>query len=141
MKHLIISALLSVFFVSSALADWSEDFDTNLATQGIEIAVQEAIKLGKSPSDIMQKTSENKKINPQNVLKALYCAGASGDDIKSAADSVGVSNLMVIAAFDKSVVECGITVKDSQAYTPVSPQISFLPSPNPDPRPASSATL
>ncbi len=141
MKHLIISVLLSVFLVSSALADWSEDFSTNLETQGIEIAVQEALKLGKSPADIMQKADSIEGLNPQNVLKALYCAGASGDDIKSAADGIGVSDLMVLAAFDKSVVECGIAVKDSQAYTPVGQQISFIPSPNPNPRAASSATL
>jgi len=141
MKRLIISALLSVFFVSSAFADWSEDFDTNLATQGIEIAVQEALKIGKSPTDIVQKTDGIEGLNPQNVLKALYCAGAPGDDIKAAADSVGISELMVLAAFDKSIVECGIAVKDSQAYTPVGQQISFQPTPNPTPRPASLATL
>jgi hypothetical protein len=70
-------------------------------------------------------------LNPQNVLKALYCEGAPGDDIKIAADASGISDLILLAAFDKSVAECGDQVADSQAYTPIAqgPRFAGMPSP------------
>lgn len=143
MKHLVISVFLSFFLVSVAFADWIEDFDINLATQGIEVAVEKALEEGKTPTDIVNRAIEIEGLNPQNVLKSLYCEGADGDDIKKAADGAGISELILLAAFDKSVVECGDVVADSQAYTPVGVGISFVgqPSPNPNPRPASSATF
>ncbi len=143
MKHLVISTVLSFFLVSTALADWIEDFNINLASQGIEVAVGKALEKGRTPTEIVNRSVEIEGLNPQNVLKSLYCEGAAGDDIKKAADEAGISELILLAAFDKSVVECGDAVADSQAYTPVGVKISFVgqPSPNPTPRPASVATF
>lgn len=143
MKHFVISAFLSFFLVSVAFADWIEDFDVNLEKQGIEVAVEKALEEGKTPTDIVNRSIEIEGLNPQNVLKSLYCAGAAGDDIKTAADIAGISELILLSAFDKSVAECGDVVADSQAYTPVATRISFVgkPSPKPNPRPASVATF
>lgn len=118
MKHLIISALLGVFFVSPAFADWIEDFTINFEKHGIEVAVPKALEEGKSPKDIVEEGLKLTDLNPQNLLKALYCSGAAGDDIKQAADENDISEIIVVAAFEKSVVECGDRVADSQAYTP-----------------------
>ena len=129
MKHIIISAFLSILLVSPALADWIEDFNVNLDTQGIEVAVAKALEEGKTPTEIVDRATQIEGLNPQNVLKALYCEGAAGDDIKIAADTAGISELILLAAFDKSVAECGDAVADSQAYTPVGPSFAGLPSP------------
>jgi hypothetical protein len=131
MKHIIISTFLSVLLVSPAFADWIEDFDVNLDTQGIEVAVAKALEEGKTPTEIVDRATQIEGLNPQNVLKALYCEGAAGDDIKIAADTAGISELILLAAFDKSVAECGDAVADSQAYTPVAqgPRFAGLPSP------------
>lgn len=142
MKQLIISTFLSLFLVSTALADWVTDFDLNLGNKGIEVAVEKALEVGQTPTDIVDKAITIEGLNPQNVLKALYCAGAAGDDIKRAADSAGISELILLTAFEKSVAECGDTMADSQAYTPPRrPNFSFVgkPSPHPNPRPASPA--
>lgn len=129
MKHIIISTFLSILLVSPALADWIEDFNVNLDTQGIEVAVAKALEEGKTPTEIVDRATQIEGLNPQNVLKALYCEGAAGDDIKIAADTAGISELILLAAFDKSVAECGDAVADSQAYTPVGPRFAGLPSP------------
>ncbi len=131
MKHLTIVTFLSLFLTSTAFADWIEDFDVNLQTQGIEVAVAKALEEGKTPTEIVGRATQIEGLNPQNVLKALYCEGAPGDDIKIAADTAGLSDLILLAAFDKSVAECGDQVADSQAYTPVAkgPRFAGMPSP------------
>ena len=131
MKNLVISTFLSILLVSPAFADWIEDFNVNLDTQGIEVAVAKALEEGKTPAEIVDRAIQVAGLNPQNVLKALYCEGAAGDDVKSAADGAGISDLILLAAFDKSVAECGDQVADSQAYTPVAtgPRFAGMPSP------------
>jgi hypothetical protein len=130
MRKLIISALLSICIASPALADWIEDFSTNVETEGIEVAVPKALEEGKTPDNIVEEGLKLTNLNPQNLLKALYCSGADGDDIKLAADNNDISDIIVVAAFKKSVVECGDKVADSQAYTPVGPRFAGMPSPD-----------
>ncbi len=143
MKRLIILICSSLLLVSTAYADWIEDFDVNLENQGIEVAVDKALEIGKTPTDIVNRAIEIEGLNPQNVLKALYCAGAAGDDIKVAADQAGISELILLAAFDKSVAECGDAVADSQAYTPVAQGVRFagIPAPATNVRTASPSTF
>ena len=141
MKHIIISTFLSILLVSPALADWIEDFNVNLDTQGIEVAVAKALEEGKTPTEIVDRAMQVEGLNPQNVLKVLYCEGAAGDDIKIAADTAGISDLILLAAFDKSVAECGDAVADSQAYTPVGPRFAGVPTPNTNRRTASVSTF
>ena len=129
MKHIVISTFLCILLASPAFADWIEDFDVNLDTQGIEVAVAKALEEGKTPTEIVDRATQIEGLNPQNVLKALYCEGAAGDDIKIAADAAGISDLILLAAFDKSVAECGDAVADSQAYTPVGVNFAGVPTP------------
>jgi hypothetical protein len=127
MKRLIISTLLGFFIVSPALADWIEDFSINFEDKGVEFAVPKALEEGKTPSDIIKEGLKLTALNPQNLLKALYCSGADGDDIKIGADANDISEIIVVAAFKKSVVECGDAVADSQAYTPGGPSFAGPP--------------
>jgi hypothetical protein len=132
MRKLIISALLGVFVASPALADWIGDFSGNNETQGIEVAVAEALKTGRDPSSIVVEGLKLPGVNPQHILKALYCAGSDGDDIKTAADNSGISDIILIAAFNKSIAECGDAVADdTQAYTPATRGPSFAGMPAP----------
>lgn len=119
MKKIIISVLLGVFIASTSFADWIEDFSVNNQSQGIEVAVAEALKAGMDPTSIVDEGLKIADVNPQQILKALYCEGVDGDDVKAAADNAGISDIILIAAFEKSLVECGDAVADSQAYTPV----------------------
>lgn len=119
---------MGFFFVSPAFADWIEDFAMNFENKGIETAVPKALEAGKTPDDIVEEGLKLTELNPQNLLKALYCSGAAGDDIKAAADKNDISEIIVVAAFKKSVVECGDAVADSQAYTPAGPRFAGPPS-------------
>lgn len=64
-------------------------------------------------------------LNPQNLIKELYCLGVKGSDIESAADKNGISEIIFIAGYKKSVEECEDAVVDTQAYTPTNNTISF----------------
>ena len=70
------------------------------------------------------------ELNPQNLLKALYCSGADGDDVKLGADENEISEIVVVAAFKKALVECGDAVADSQAYSSLAPNFAGTPSPS-----------
>ncbi len=125
MKKSILSAFLGIFIASTAFADWIEDFSTNNQNEGIEVAVAEALKIGKDPTSIVEEGLKIPGINPQHILKALYCEGSDGDDVKVAADASGISDIILISAFEKSIAECGDAVADSQAYTPAITGPSF----------------
>lgn len=129
MKELIISTLLGFFIISPAFADWIDDFSVNYEDKGIEYAVPKALKEGKAPQNIIKEGLKLTGLNPQNLLKALYCSGADGDDIKEGATENDISELIIVAAFRKAVTECGDAVADSQAYTPLGPSFSGIPSP------------
>ncbi len=64
-------------------------------------------------------------LNPQNLIKALYCAGAKGQDIREAAEKYNISEMILAAGFKKSKAECSDMVADAQAYTPVGLGPSF----------------
>jgi len=128
MQRIVISTLLGFFLVTPALADWIEDFSINFEDKGIEYAVPKALEEGKTPYDIITEGVKITALNPQNLLKALYCSGAAGDDIKAGADANDISEIIVVAAFKKSIVECGDAVADSQAYTPSGPSFAGPPS-------------
>lgn len=142
MKKIISIAVLVVALASTAYADWVADFLAAYNDKGIEPAVTEALKTGQGPQAIIDEGLKIQELNPQNLLKALYCAGVKGDDIKTAADAAGISDILIVAAYEKSVAECGDRVVDTQAYTPVGPSFAGVPSPgSPDGSYASPSTF
>lgn len=125
MKKVIFAVVLFMAFSSPAFADWIEDFKTTYLEEGIMAAVVEVLKQGITPDETMEKGLQIEGVNPQNLVKAMYCAGIRGNDIKAAGDKYGVSDLIIVAGYKKSVEECGDTVVDTQAYTPAA-TISFM---------------
>ncbi len=133
MKRIVVVLLIVCCTATAAFAEWIVDFKDNYANKGIDVAVEQAMKVGIAPDAILQNGLTFENLNPENLIKALYCAGANGDDIKAAADKYGISDLIVVAGFKKSVEECADRVTDTQAYTPAvtpAPAASFagLPS-------------
>ena len=118
MNRIITAFLIIGLSASVASADWLGDFKGNYQNKNIDIAVENALKEGISPDIIMENALAFENINPQNIIKALYCAGVSGQDIYVAAQKFNISELIVTAGFKKSVEECGDRVADTQPYTP-----------------------
>ena len=125
MKKLILFVLLSIFIFTVAYADWILDFNNVYQDEGIEPAVEKALEVGNTTEAIVDHAMTIEGLNPQNLLKALYCAGVPGDDIKAAADKVGISDIILVASFHKAVAECGEAVEDTQAYTPIPTGLNF----------------
>jgi hypothetical protein len=119
----VITALLIVGLTSTmAFAEWLEDFDNSNAEKGIEVAVADAIKAGITPEVITKHALTIQELNPQNIVKALYCSGANGQDVRAAAEKHGISELIITAGFQNSVEECGDQVADTQAYSENAPR-------------------
>jgi hypothetical protein len=118
MKKVIYIMFFCLLPVSFAHAGWIEDFVSIFKSKGIDQAVVQALKGGERPEAIISEGLKLKELNPQNLLRALYCAGVKGDDIKAASDAAGISELLLVAAYEKSIAECGDQVVDTQAYTP-----------------------
>ena len=119
MKRIVIAGMLVLFTVSIACAEWLVDFRDTYVSEGIDKAVEKAMKEGTTPVLIVENGLELEGLNPQNLIKALYCAGAKGQDVREAAEKYNISEVIVAAGYKKSKAECGDQVADSQAYTPV----------------------
>ena len=118
MKRLAAACLLLLFSASIACAEWLVDFRDTYVSEGIDKAVENALKDGKTPDLIVENGIELEGLNPQNLIKALYCAGANGQDIREAAEKYDISETIIAAGYKKSVAECADVVADAQAYTP-----------------------
>lgn len=126
-KKLIISMTLTcILMTSTASANWKNTFDDTYVDSGIDDAVELALKEGISPLHIMMRGVKIPDLGHANLVKALYCAGALGADIKEAAKILKVSDFMVTAGYKKSIVECDDVMADSQAFTPVGTGTSFV---------------
>ena len=125
MKRLLFAIVMVLFSVSIASAEWMVDFRDTYAAEGIDKAVENAMKDGKNPETIVELGVTIDGLNPQNLIRALYCAGANGQDIRAAAEKYKITEQIVAAGYKKSIDECGDRVADSQAYTPVSTGPSF----------------
>lgn len=119
MKKKIAGCLMVLLFATTAFAEWKVDFKEKYAKEGIDPAVVGAMKEGVLPVEIVENGLQLEGLNPQNLVKALYCAGANGQDVTDAAKKYNISEIIVAAGYKKSVEECGDQVADSQAYTPV----------------------
>ena len=111
--------------VTCAFATWLDDFKSIFQESGIDEAVVEALKLGATPDSIMESGLQFEELNPQNLVKAMYCGGIRGDDIRAAGQKYDVTDLIIVAGYKKSVEECGDQVVDTQAYTPTASVIGF----------------
>lgn len=118
MKKIILACVLTFSVATVAMAGWTETFVTTYQEKGIDQAVNGALQEGKTPGSIIEEGLKIEGLNPQNLLMALYCAGADGNDIKKAAETAAISDVLLVAAYEKSVAECGDQMSDTQAYTP-----------------------
>lgn len=119
MKRIVAACLLVLLSVTIACAEWLVQFRETYVAEGIDKAVENALKEGTLPDLIVENGLELEGLNPQNLIKALYCAGANGQDIRDAAEKYNIAEPIVAAGYKKSIAECGEQVADSQAYTPV----------------------
>ena len=137
MKRITIACILVVLSFSLAFADWVGDFNDMYAKDGIDKAVEKAMKQGGTPDLIVENGLKLKGLNPQNLVKALFCAGAKGVDIGAAATKYDISKDILEAGYKKSLAECN----DVQPYTPIADDVAFSPPHPVPPTPVSPSRL
>ena len=111
----------------AAIAEWVADFKTSYNENGIYQAVAEVVGDGHTPEEIFTNGLDVEGINPQNLVAALYCAGAKSEDIRFAAEDAGISEMILVAGFETAKTVCGDEIADTQAYTPVGPNFATVP--------------
>jgi hypothetical protein len=114
------------------LGDYWDTFYKNYKTMGIDKATILALTEGVQPAALIEAGLALENLNPQNLIKAMYCAGYNGDDIKKACDQYGISELVLVSGFKKSRAECSQDCRDpdgddTQAYTPADPEADTQP--------------
>ncbi len=117
MKRIVAAFLIVGFASSFAFAGSQAEFKDDYIKKGLDVAVENAMKDGAGPDVIVEQGLAIENVNPQNLIQALYCSGVSGQDVSGAAQKANVSELIVSAAFKKSLEQCGDKVADAQAYT------------------------
>lgn len=128
MKKITAAAAIVLITATVAFAEWLVDFKNTFFNEGIDNAVVVAMKEGITPDLIVENGLQLEGLNPANLVKALYCAGAQGQDIRNAADKWGISEVIVAAGYKKSLAECGDQVAEAQPFTPVAAATSFVSS-------------
>lgn len=131
MKKIILTIFILLINVTLSFANFSFVFVDTYKSKGIDDAVVEAMKQGVTPNLIVEYGLGIDDLNPQNLVKAMYCAGIPGNEVRSSSLDNGISEMIVVAGYKKSVEECGDKLADSQAYTPVSSSIMFSGPPSP----------
>ena len=111
----------------TAIAEWVSNFITTYNNHGIYQAVDEVFTDGHSPDEIVTNSLDIEGINPQNLIAALYCAGAKPEDIRTASENAGISEMILVAGFETAKTVCGDAITDTQAYTPVGPNFAGIP--------------
>ena len=114
MKCSIIASLLAPGMILSlgvaVQAEIPEEFRVEFqelyVDEGIEPAVSEGVRLGMAAYIIMEAGLGIPDLNPQDLVKAMYCAGITGADIRGAAEKLGVTDQLVVSGFSKSIGEC-----------------------------------
>lgn len=116
MKKLIAALAMVAVSATVVFAGWSEDFKKTYKAENIQVAVEGALEKGAAPEKIVGEGVAIEGLNPQNLVKALYCAGVSGIDVRAAAEKYKISEMIVAAGHRQSVAECGVQAVDAQAY-------------------------
>lgn len=119
MKKILFALVLIPLFCTVASAEWQSDFNEKYTSRGIDQAVEVALQDGVDPDSITREGRSLAGLSPQNLVRALYCAGVRGKDIRDAAANNGISDSNVTAGYKMSLAECRDAVAESRGYTPV----------------------
>ena len=122
MKNKLIGALLLVICAASlAMAEWLDDFNDTYYADGIDGAIEVALEDGRNPNEIMEAGLGLEGLTSVGLIKAMYCAGIAGIEIKLAAESYNITELDLVTGYKKGVNECFSRIVDSEAYSPSAP--------------------
>lgn len=130
MKKALVLLMFVLFCASGAQAEMQPDYFNRLyRDSGLDDAVLAVVKEGVHPEAIVKDGMQIEEINPANLVKALYCAGVQGADVRDASKKNGISEAMVAAGYKKSLAECKEAFSgndQTQAFTPVATGTGFV---------------
>ncbi|MBW1635625.1 MAG: hypothetical protein JRC87_01170 [Deltaproteobacteria bacterium] len=116
MKKMLISVVFVLMFCSVASAEWQDDFREVYTRNGIEPAVQNALEKGVGPDLIVGQAHGLADLDLQELVKALYCSGVKGQDVRAAAANNEIPESTVVAGYKESMVVCRDAVMQGRGY-------------------------
>jgi hypothetical protein len=126
-KRLVVVLVMCVFQMMSVVAS-ATNIQEMYDRVGIEPIVRDMLKDGVQVNVIVVDSLTINGLNPQNLVKALYCLGAKSKDIIEASEKNGITDVVLAAGYKKYVAECTGATADSQAYTQTSSDSPFISS-------------
>lgn len=116
LRLILVVVSLTWFTIATAAISWVDMFHNVYHEKSIDHAVIFALQEGKSPEEIIKISITISGLNTQNIIRALYCAGADGWDIKKAAAKYGIPEATVVVGYKKNIDECTTTDAFSKTY-------------------------
>jgi len=118
MKRIVVILMfIFAFSAISAQANWISNFYKTYTGKGIDYAVGDALKEGKSPEEIVKIGIIIDGLSSQELIRALYCEGAKGDDIRAAAKKFDISEKTLVTGYKKNIDECYKKTSESISKT------------------------
>ena len=108
-RKIVLLTVCALLIATLAKANWLDDFISEFQKSGIDEAVKVALNQGAVPDEIMDNGLKFKELNPQNLVKAMYCGGIRGDDIRAAGQKYDVSDLIIIAGYKRALRSAAIS--------------------------------
>lgn len=106
MKKLLLSVLGISLSCTVAYASWQDDFNQVYSEKGIDQAVEIALENGIDPDSIFKQALAQTTLDQEQLVKACYCAGLRGQDIRVASVDNDISDNTVTAGYKISLKEC-----------------------------------
>ena len=95
------------------MADWSNDFRSIYANEGIDKAVRTALSKGANLDQIFKSALPIKNLKEENLIKALFCALAQPDYIREAAEVNQITENKVDAGYQLALAECAREMEEN----------------------------
>ncbi|PIV31592.1 MAG: hypothetical protein COS35_00620 [Zetaproteobacteria bacterium CG02_land_8_20_14_3_00_50_9] len=90
-----------------ALAAWTDDFQAESDSYGLDVAVESALSNNVSGGDILAFIVANSaKFQARSGMIALFCAGADQSYVRTSAEKLGIPNADISVALEQSIAKC-----------------------------------
>ena len=106
MKKMLLAVLSIPLFCTVASASWQDDFNQNYRDKSAQDAVDIALENGVDPDSIFKQALTQAGMDQEVLVKACYCAGLRGQEIRVAAADNEVSENAVVTGYKMSLAEC-----------------------------------
>lgn len=119
-QTIILALIVLIFACADAMiVEWRDEFQEVYERSGIDDAVVRALRRGVTPDNIMIYGLKFEELNPKDLVKAMYCSGIMGEDIRYAGERQDLAETIIVGGYKKAVEECREKIGFSLLFVPL----------------------